>query len=80
MTVLLIHFPLRPPLRSPIEDPPLPKKAAGLSSQSWYHSTLDRKNAEAKIKRYSKASSSYMHSCTYTRTCSSLNIKYNSSK
>ena len=46
----------RPPLRPPIGEPPLPKKAGGLTGQSWYHASLDRKNAEAKIKRYQKAS------------------------
>ena len=57
----LLPFPLEPPSA---EDPPVPPRPANQYGSprgcSWYHSNLDRKRAEVKLKKYCKVSTNVM--------------------
>lgn len=58
---MFFSIPQAPPIPPASEEPPLPSRppkafapAGSPSGQSWYHYSLDRKQAESKLKRYTK--------------------------
>ena len=66
--IYMLHylFFIRPTMRPPIEtvpppsvsppEPPKPVNANRPAGHSWYHRGLDRRQAEAKIRKYQKVS------------------------